>query len=133
MKTERLTVLVVGSGGREHALAWKIAQSPLVDKLYAARATPAPPLLRTTFPHSAMAVDDLVELCTTNGWTWLSSVTNHLLEAGLSDALRRTGIAVFGHHAAAQLKHPKVFLPRISRGMPFHRRYAIFNRSPCLS
>ncbi|OVA21377.1 phosphoribosylamine-glycine ligase, partial [Klebsiella pneumoniae] len=37
-----MKVLVIGNGGREHALAWKAAQSPLVDTVYVARATPVP-------------------------------------------------------------------------------------------
>ena len=40
MKTERLTVLVVGSGGREHALAWKISQSPRLGRLICAPGNP---------------------------------------------------------------------------------------------
>ena len=45
-----MNVLILGSGGREHAIAWKIAQSPLLDKLYVAPGNPGTAQLATNLP-----------------------------------------------------------------------------------
>jgi len=55
-----MRVLVVGGGGREHALVWKIAQSPLVQRLYAAPGNPGIARHATCVPIAASALDDLV-------------------------------------------------------------------------
>ncbi|HEY3489539.1 MAG TPA: phosphoribosylamine--glycine ligase [Candidatus Deferrimicrobiaceae bacterium] len=116
-----MKVLLVGGGGREHALAWKIAQSPLVDKIYAA---PGNPGIARHAELVAIPADDVAALCA-------FAVEKHVglvvvgpeipLVLGLSDALASTGIPVFGpDKAGAQLEGSKVFMKEMlaSCGIP---------------
>jgi phosphoribosylamine--glycine ligase len=57
---EAMKVLLVGGGGREHALAWKIRQSPLVDKLYCAPGNGGIASLAQCVPIKAMDIDGMV-------------------------------------------------------------------------
>ena len=54
-----MNVLLLGSGGREHALAWKMAQSPLLDKLYIAPGNAGTATVGTNLPISATAFDEI--------------------------------------------------------------------------
>lgn len=55
-----MKVLIVGGGGREHAIAWKVAESPLVDKVYCAPAMPGIEEVAECVPIGAMEFDKLV-------------------------------------------------------------------------
>ncbi len=105
-----LKVLVVGSGGREHALVWKIAQSPLVDRIYAAPGNPGMAKHAELVPVSA---DDLPRL---RGFAVANRIDLTIvgpeapLAAGLTDLLAKEGLLVCGpSKAAAQLEGSKVF------------------------
>lgn len=130
MKTERLTVLVVGSGGREHALAWKISQSPRLGRLICAPGNPGTALHADNIPIPAMAVDDLVGYAQRERVDLVVIGPEAALEAGLSDALRQAGIAVFGpSRAAAQIETSKSFAKDfMARHAIPTARYAIFNQ-----
>ena len=56
-----MKVLIIGSGGREHALAWKIAKSPLVDKIYCAPGNAGIASLAECIPIKAMEFDKLAD------------------------------------------------------------------------
>ncbi|MDP2732081.1 MAG: phosphoribosylamine--glycine ligase [Hoeflea sp.] len=105
-----MNVLLIGSGGREHALAWKIAQSPLLSTLYAAPGNPgiAEHAMLTAldpFDHSAV-----VGFCRDNAIDLVVVGPEAPLVAGLADALSQAGISVFGPSAlAAQLEGSKGF------------------------
>ena len=105
-----MKVLLIGSGGREHALAWKIAQSPLLTALYAA---PGNPGIAECATLVSLDVDDAAAVsafCRENGVTLVVVGPEAPLVAGLADALRREGIATFGPSAAAaQLEGSKGF------------------------
>ena len=96
-----MNVLLLGSGGREHALAWKLAQSPLLDTLYAAPGNPG------IGHHAALvplALDDqggIVDFATQAEIGLVVIGPEQPLVEGLADALRTAGIAVFGPSAAA--------------------------------
>lgn len=105
-----MKVLLIGSGGREHALAWKLAQSPLLTTLYAA---PGNPGIGECATLVALDTDDhaaVVSFCRDNGVTFVVVGPEAPLVAGIADALRAADIAVFGPSAAAaQLEGSKGF------------------------
>ena len=105
-----LNVLLIGSGGREHALAWKIAQSPMLATLYAA---PGNPGVAEHATLSALDVTDheaVIAFCKDKAIDLVVVGPEAPLVAGLADALKAAGIAVFGPSAAAaQLEGSKGF------------------------
>ena len=98
-----MNILLIGSGGREHALAWSLADSPLTSRLVIAPGNPGMEALGEMLP---IPVTDLDGLCTLAG-----DITADLvvigpevpLVAGLADRLARLDIAVFGPSAAAAM------------------------------
>ena len=109
-----MKLLLVGGGGREHAMAWKIAQSPLVEKLYCA---PGNAGIAAVAECINLGVDDLAGLETFTLEKQVDLVVigpEGPLVAGLSDRLRQQGIAVFGpSQAAAALEGSKVFMKEL--------------------
>ncbi|MCY1664478.1 phosphoribosylamine--glycine ligase [Rhizobium sp. SL86] len=105
-----MKVLLIGSGGREHALAWKLAQSPLLSKLYAA---PGNPGIAEEAELVSLNVEDhqaVIAFCRDHGIDLVVVGPEAPLVAGLSDDLRAAGFAVFGpSKAAAQLEGSKGF------------------------
>ncbi len=105
-----MNVLLIGSGGREHALAWKLSQSPLLSKLYAAPGNPG------IADHAELVKLDLdshtavIDFCRLMGVEFVVVGPEAPLVAGLADNLRAAGIACFGPSAAAaQLEGSKGF------------------------
>jgi phosphoribosylamine--glycine ligase len=109
-----MRVLVVGSGGREHALAWKIARSPRVSCVLAAPGSDAIASGASCFP--AVRSDDaaaLVSLCRAESVDLAVIGPESALAAGVSDRLRDAGFPVFGPSAAAaRLETSKAFAKR---------------------
>ncbi|MER9130047.1 phosphoribosylamine--glycine ligase [Mesorhizobium sp. M0768] len=105
-----MRVLLIGSGGREHALAWKIAASPLLTKLYAVPGNPgigreAEPVRLDIADHTAVA-----RFCLENEIGLVVVGPEGPLVAGIADDLRAEGIRVFGpSKAAARLEGSKGF------------------------
>ena len=101
---------MLGSGGREHALAWKLAQSPRCSKLWA---SPGSPGIAEHAECVALDVGDhgaVVDFCRTNGIGLVVIGPEAPLVDGLSDSLRTAGFAVFGpSQAAARLEGSKSF------------------------
>src|SRR5690606_13677286 len=96
-----MKVLLLGSGGREHALAWKLAASPILTKLYAAPGNPgiageAECVALDVADHAAVA-----EFCRRRSIDLVVVGPEAPLVAGLTDDLSADGIAVFGPGAAA--------------------------------
>jgi phosphoribosylamine--glycine ligase len=116
-----MRVLVVGSGGREHALAWKIAQSPLVRALFAAPGNPGLGRLATLVP---LKVDDLEGLTAFAVRERIDLVVvgpEAPLVAGLVDRLAGAGVLAFGPTAgAARIEGSKAFAKEvmIAAGVP---------------
>jgi len=105
-----MNILLVGSGGREHALAWKIAQSPLVRRLVIAPGNPGMEKLGELRPVKADDVVGLVALAQDIGADLVVVGPEIALAAGLADRLEELGIACFGPTAkAAQLETSKAF------------------------
>jgi len=105
-----MRVLLIGSGGREHALAWKLAQSPLMTEFYAA---PGNPGIAEHATLATLDIDDhqaVVAFCKEKSIDFVVVGPEAPLVAGIADTLRAAGIAVFGPSAAAaQLEGSKGF------------------------
>ncbi|PTW62281.1 phosphoribosylamine--glycine ligase [Breoghania corrubedonensis] len=96
-----MNVLLIGSGGREHALAWALAKSPLIEALYAA---PGNAGIDRVATHVALDVTDhaaVVSFCEEKTIGLVVVGPEAPLVAGLADDLARAGIKVFGPTAAA--------------------------------
>jgi phosphoribosylamine--glycine ligase len=96
-----LRVLVVGGGGREHALAWALARSPLVDDLLAAPGNAGIDEIARTFPVKTEDVAGIVELVEREGVDLTVVGPEAPLVSGLADALAERGRLTFGPTAAA--------------------------------
>ncbi|KEQ09241.1 phosphoribosylamine--glycine ligase [Pseudorhizobium pelagicum] len=105
-----MKVLLIGSGGREHALAWKLAQSTKLTKLFAA---PGNPGIAEHAELVALDTDDhaaVIDFCRREDIGLVVVGPEAPLVAGLADRLRDAGLAVFGPSAAAaQLEGSKGF------------------------
>ncbi|HEY3948976.1 phosphoribosylamine--glycine ligase [Phenylobacterium sp.] len=105
-----MNILLVGSGGREHALAWKIKQSPLVRRLVCAPGNPGMAAIAETFDIKPTEVARQVELARQIAADLVVIGPEVAVEAGLADALQEAGIACFGPTAAAgRLESSKAF------------------------
>ncbi len=105
-----MNILLVGSGGREHALAWKIKASPLVRRLVIAPGNPGMEPLGELRPLKVTDVEALVALAREIAADLVVVGPEAALEAGLADRLAETGVPCFGATAkAAQLETSKAF------------------------
>jgi phosphoribosylamine--glycine ligase len=105
-----MNILLVGSGGREHALAWKIAASPLVSRLVAAPGNPGMAAQCELRAVSATDVAGQLELAREIAADLVVIGPESAVAAGLADALAAAGISCFGPTAAAgQLESSKAF------------------------
>lgn len=105
-----MKLLIVGSGGREHALAWKIRSSPLVSELYVAPGNAGTALEATNVPIAATDKTGLIKFAKEKGIDLVVVGPEAPLVLGLVDDLQAAGIAAFGPSAAAaELEGSKVF------------------------
>ena len=103
-------VLLVGGGGREHALAWMLARSPRLGRLVAAPGNPGIAAHARCVPLKDTAIDDLVALARRERPELVVVGPEAPLALGLADQLRAAGFAVFGPSAAAaRLESSKAF------------------------
>ena len=112
---------MVGSGGREHALAWKLAQSPRLGELHAAPGNPGIAELGLCHPVRAGDAEGLLGLCRSQRIDLVVIGPEAPLVAGIGDRLRRAGVAVFGPSAAAaRIEGSKSFAKDVMRaaGVP---------------
>ena len=129
-----MKVLVVGSGGREHALAWALARSGRLGELHAAPGNPGIATLATCHPARADDPASLVPLAQELRVDLVVVGPEAPLVAGLADELRQRGIGVFGPGAhAAQLEGSKAFAKGVmdAAGVPTARTLAIAH-PPCV-
>jgi phosphoribosylamine---glycine ligase len=125
---------VVGSGGREHALAWKLAQSPGLTELHAAPGNPGIAKLAECHPIRADDPEGLLGLSRSLAVELIVVGPEVPLAMGLADALRRFGFLVFGPSAAAaRIEGSKAFAKEVmaAAGVPTAARLAIA-RAPCV-
>jgi len=129
-----MRVLVVGSGGREHALAWKLAQSPLLTELHVAPGNPGIAEVAECHPIRADDAEGVLGLSRSLGVDLVVIGPEAPLVIGLADALRRFGLLVFGPSAAsARIEGSKGFAKdvMVSAGVPTAARLALA-RPPCV-
>lgn len=111
-----MKVLVVGSGGREHALCWKIAQSPLVKKLYCAPGNPGTAALADNVPIAAEDVAGLVQFAQQERIDLCVVGPEAPLCLGLVDELQKVGRLCFGpSKAAAEIEGSKAYARELCR------------------
>ncbi len=105
-----MNILLIGSGGREHALAWKLAQSPLCDTLYAAPGNPGIAENATCVALDVTDHEAVIAFAREKGLGLVVIGPEAPLVDGLGDSLRAFGIPVFGPSAsAARLEGSKGF------------------------
>lgn len=116
-----MRILVVGSGGREHALCWKLASSPLCDALYCAPGNAGIADVATCVPVGATDLDGLVDLAKRERIDFVVVGPEDPLCLGLVDRLEATGIRAFGpSKEAARLEGSKGFTKDLTQraGIP---------------
>ncbi len=105
-----MKVLIVGSGGREHAIAWKVAQSPKVEKMYCAPGNAGISQLAECVPIGAMEFEELAAFAKEKAIDLTIVGMDDPLVGGLVDVLEAEGLRVFGpRKAAAILEGSKAF------------------------
>jgi phosphoribosylamine--glycine ligase len=127
-------VLVAGSGGREHALAWKLAQSEQCEELHAAPGNPGIAEIGQCHPVRAEDGEGLLAFCGEHEIDLVVVGPEAPLVAGVADQLRHAGVAVFGPGAAAaRIEGSKSFAKdvMVAAGVPTAERLAVA-RPPCV-
>jgi phosphoribosylamine--glycine ligase len=116
-----LTVLLIGSGGREHALAWALSRSPSVGRLLVAPGNPGTAEIAENLPLRAEDLDGLLSAALEQRADLVVVGPEAPLAGGLADRLAERGLAVFGPtRAAAELEWSKAFAKRFMQehGIP---------------
>jgi len=105
-----VNVLLIGSGGREHAIAWKLAQSHRLGRLYTMPGNPGTAGLGENLPGSVNDFDRIINLAREKSIDLVVVGPEDPLAAGLADRLAQAGVPTFGpHQAAARLEGSKAF------------------------
>lgn len=116
MANPRLKILVVGSGGREHVLAWKAAQSPRVGEVFCAPGNAGIAAVAQCVPIPATDVAKLAEFAQNEAIDLTLVGPEAPLTAGIVDAFKAKGLKVFGpDQYCAQLEGSKIFSKRLMR------------------
>jgi phosphoribosylamine---glycine ligase len=111
-----MNILLIGSGGREHALAWKLKQSPMLDQLYCAPGNPGMAKLSTCVALDVATHAEVIGFCHSHYINFVVVGPEAPLVAGLVDDLTAVGIKVFGPRKyPAQLEGSKGFTKDICR------------------
>ena len=111
-----MKVLLIGGGGREHALAWKLAESPRVTALYAMPGNPGIAEVADIVPGDPMNLPAVAKFVRQNSIDLVVVGPEDPLVAGLADALEETGAKVFGpSKEAARIEGDKWFAKELMR------------------
>ena len=116
-----MKILVVGSGGREHAIVWKLKQSPKADKIYCAPGNAGIAQDAQCVPIGAMEIDKLVDFAKKEGIDFTVIGMDDPLVAGVVDAFEKEGLRVFGPRKnAAIVEGSKAFSKELMKkyGIP---------------
>src|SRR5512139_609870 len=116
-----MKILVVGSGGREHALVWKIAQSPRVSKIYCAPGNAGIAEQATVVPIKANDLEDLLGFALKEGIDLAVVGPEDPLTRGIVDLFESKGLRIFGaNRKAAEIEGSKAFAKEMMKkyGIP---------------
>jgi phosphoribosylamine--glycine ligase len=121
-----MKVLVIGNGGREHALVWKIAQSRRVDRVFVAPGNAGTAIDAENVDIPRTDIPRLITFAKTNTIDLTVVGPETPLTEGIVDAFVDAGVRIFGpSKAAAELEASKVFCKELLR-VRAHRRYRAF-------
>ena len=126
-----MKVLIVGGGGREHAIAWKISQSPKVSRLFCAPGNGGIASLAQCVPIKAMDIEGITSFAKSEGIDLAVVAPDDPLAAGMVDALEKAGVRAFGPvKAAAEIESSKVFSKNLMKkyGIPT-AAYEVFDNA----
>ncbi len=126
-----MKVLVVGGGGREHTIVWKLSQSPKVDKIYCVPGNAGIAQLSECVPIKATDIDGVVNFAEENKIDLTVVAPDDPLVLGMVDALEAKGLRAFGPRAnAAIIEGSKVFSKELMKkyGIPT-ARYEVFDNA----
>lgn len=126
-----MNILVVGGGGREHTIVWKIAQSPLADKIYAAPGNGGIEEIAECVPIKATDIDGIVSFAKEKHIDLVMVAPDDPLVLGMVDALEKEGIRAFGPRAnAAIIEGSKAFAKELMKKYDIPTaRYEVFDNS----
>lgn len=116
-----MKILVIGSGGREHAIAWKLRQNSAVERIFCAPGNAGTAQLGENVPLRATAITELRQFAKNNGIALTVVGPDDPLAAGIVDEFEADGLRIFGpRKAAAQLEASKIFAKQLmlERGIP---------------
>ncbi|MBV8640846.1 MAG: phosphoribosylamine--glycine ligase, partial [Verrucomicrobia bacterium] len=119
-----MKVLVIGSGGREHALAWKIRQSPRVHQIFVAPGNAGTASVGQNVPLKLGEIEGLLNFAKQESIDLTVVGPDDVLAAGIVDLFEDTGLRIFGpRRDAAQLESSKSFAKRfmLRHGIPTAR------------
>ena len=111
-----MKVLVVGGGGREHAICWKLRQSPRVTELYCAPGNAGIAQIATCVPIKATDIEGMVRFAKEEQIDLTFVAPDDPLALGMVDAFEAAGLRAFGpNKAAARIEGSKVFAKELMR------------------
>ncbi|QQG50370.1 MAG: phosphoribosylamine--glycine ligase [Candidatus Berkelbacteria bacterium] len=114
-------MLIVGSGGREHALAWKLCQSPKVNQVFVSPGNAGTDQIAQNVPISALSIDELAVFAAKNNIGLTVVGPDNALAAGIVDVFMSRGLRIFGpSQRAAAIESSKVFAKQLmeTAGIP---------------
>lgn len=126
-----MNVLVVGSGGREHAIVWKLKQSPKVEKIFCAPGNGGIGEIAECIPIKAEDIYGLAQFASTNGIDLTVVGSEAPLVKGIVDLFEERGLAIFGpSKAAARVEGSKMFLKHLLKRLSIPTAaYHTFNQA----
>lgn len=126
-----MNILVVGSGGREHAIIWKLAQSPKANKIYCAPGNGGISNIAECLPVNAVDIDKMVQTAKDYNIDLVVVAPEDPLAKGMVNAMTQAGIRAFGPTSeAALIEASKGFSKSLMKkyGIP-SAEYELFNNS----
>ncbi|MCK4602155.1 MAG: phosphoribosylamine--glycine ligase, partial [Phycisphaerae bacterium] len=113
-----MKILLVGGGGREHALAWKMGQSPLCEKMWAAPGNPGIAQHAECVDIKADDIEGVVSFAGNNGVEMVVIGPEGPLAAGMADVVRKAGVRCFGPGAqGARIEADKAYAKNLMRSV----------------